>query len=82
TGNTIELQHIPPTVRGITASATISRGSIRNQLKNHEKAAIEEALKQGGSVSQAARILGIPRQTLQYRMKIHGIRAPRLRTGK
>ena len=76
-GNTIELQHIPPTVRGITATTTLARGSIRNQLKSHEKAAIEEALKQGGSVSHAARILGIPRQTLQYRMKIHGIKASR-----
>ena len=79
-GNTIELVHIPPTVRGITATTTLSKGSIRNQLKSHEKAAIEEALRQGGSVSQAARILGIPRQTLQYRMKIHGLKAPRSRS--
>ncbi len=144
-GNTIELEHIPSTVRGITAAAALFRtiaqeshekapgapqplpashsagkngqiphpshfevnakpsgpesgrtdsptqtgnlstpgrgpvshkDSIRSELRSHEKAAIEEALKQGGSVSQAARILGIPRQTLQYRMKILGIAAP------
>ncbi|MGI6620890.1 MAG: sigma-54 interaction domain-containing protein [Bacillota bacterium] len=78
-GDTIEPAHIPPTVRGITATTGLNKGSIRSLLKNHEKTAIEEALRQGGSVSQAARILGIPRQTLQYRMKIHGIKSPRSR---
>ncbi len=109
-GNMIKLEHIPPSVRGITAAAALfqakhtqtyddmrrysesdlnanqidlakiekpSGGTIRNQLKNHERIAIENALLQGGSVSQAARILGMPRQTLQYRMKILDIPVPK-----
>ncbi len=99
--NTIELEHIPWSVRGVTAATWMfktraraglplnsrdeswpahqdnpnisKQESIRDQLKTREKIAVEKALKQAGSVSEAARILGVPRQTLQYRMKILGI---------
>ncbi len=128
--NTIKLEHIPASVKGITAAAAVfksiaesaepgahrqssmhsaldsqanqdvsakeevlksaaskthiynidsldsEKGSIRHKLRVREKAAIEDALKQAGSVSQAARVLGIPRQTLQYRMKILEIPTP------
>ena len=101
--NSIELDHIPWSVRGVTAATWMfktrastgskasseieslgygahnentdisKQESIRDQLRLRERRAVEEALKQAGSVSEAARILGMPRQTLQYRMKILGI---------
>jgi arginine utilization regulatory protein len=54
-------------------SAPTSPSSIKDELRMAEKSAIESALSEGGSISQAANLLGIPRQTLQYRMKILGI---------
>ncbi|MGI6626942.1 MAG: sigma-54 interaction domain-containing protein [Bacillota bacterium] len=108
--NTIELKHIPPSVKGVTAAtwmlktrsldspaldlglgpkteydksvtgtenaAVSDQASIRDELRMRERKAVEEALEHGGSISQAARILGIPRQTLQYRMKILDIAKP------
>lgn len=41
-----------------------------------EKSLIENALKQsGGNVSEAARLLGITRMTIRYRMDKHGLRS-------
>ena len=46
-------------------------GSYHSSMKSFEKGMIEEALyRSGGNKSEAARLLGIPRQTLKYRMKI------------
>ncbi|MFC0045075.1 helix-turn-helix domain-containing protein [Metabacillus iocasae] len=43
---------------------------LKNQMEAHEKQCIEQALKQSnGKVSQAAKLLGVSRQTLQYRIK-------------
>lgn len=47
--------------------------NIKDDLRRREKALIEGALAGGKSVSEAARALGMARQTLQYRMKILGI---------
>lgn len=48
---------------------------LRSQLEAAEREAILRALKEaGGKVATAARLLGLPRQTLQYRMRILGIR--------
>ena len=47
--------------------------NIKDDLRRQEKALIEGALAGGKSVSEAARALGMARQTLQYRMKILGI---------
>jgi len=49
---------------------------LREALRREEKEAITRALAEGKSVAKAARILGIPRQTLQYRMKVLGIPRP------
>lgn len=48
---------------------------LRDRLRREEKAAIEAALRTAGTVAGAAKLLKIPRQTLQYRMKVLGIRA-------
>ncbi|QUL97884.1 MAG: sigma 54-interacting transcriptional regulator [Candidatus Fermentithermobacillus carboniphilus] len=57
-------------------AASCPTGSLKDDLKEQEKRAIEAALRETGSISAAARSLGIPRQTLQYRMKVLGIQKP------
>jgi len=53
----------------------LEQGSYHQMMDDFEKRIIEEALYQsGGNKSEAARLLGIPRQTLKYRMKIHQIK--------
>lgn len=48
--------------------------TLREEARTRERAAIFEALSKAGTVSGAARLMGIPRQTLQYRMKVLGIK--------
>lgn len=87
-GPVIGLEDLPAAVRGIMATASAYKGEkqrspvrleepknigLKDALRQSERQAITEALQKGGSVSGAARILGIPRQTLQYRMKVLGI---------
>ncbi|MCM3671806.1 sigma 54-interacting transcriptional regulator [Mesobacillus maritimus] len=44
--------------------------NLNTKLHQYEKELIEEALNEsGGNIQQAARLLGIPRQTLQYKLK-------------
>lgn len=47
--------------------------TLKELLRDTEREAIVEALNSTGSISGAAKVLGIPRQTLQYRMKRLGI---------
>lgn len=90
-GEFIELEHLPPSVKGVllaksvflgeTTSHTQSAASftreipnLRDTVRNQEKETIEKALKEAKTISGAARALGIPRQTLQYKMKVLGIK--------
>lgn len=44
--------------------------SLRRNVEELEKKLVTEAMKQaGGNINQAARLLEIPRQTLQYKLK-------------
>jgi DNA-binding NtrC family response regulator len=57
--------------------STIAKDELPSSvtLKAAEKAMIENALKQsGGNVSEAARLLGITRMTIRYRMHKHGLK--------
>ena len=57
--------------QGRKADFYLEHGSYHRLMDDFEKNMIEEALYQsGGNKSEAARLLGIPRQTLKYRMKI------------
>ncbi|NPV52337.1 MAG: sigma 54-interacting transcriptional regulator [Firmicutes bacterium] len=52
-----------------TGSNRLAR-PLRHALENLEIEMVNEAMKRaGGNISRAARLLGIPRQTLQYRLK-------------
>ncbi|MBM4762018.1 sigma 54-interacting transcriptional regulator [Bacillus sp. B15-48] len=45
-------------------------GNLKEKLKQYEKRLIEEAMAEsGGNILKASRLLGIPRQTLQYKLK-------------
>jgi arginine utilization regulatory protein len=47
-----------------------SNFSLKENLKRYEKGLIERAMEEsGGNIQKAARLLGIPRQTLQYKLK-------------
>lgn len=65
---------------GGTRAAEAAReeaAELRRSLAHLERAAVQRALEETGwNVSRAARILGLPRQTLQYRMKVLGLRRP------
>jgi arginine utilization regulatory protein len=50
---------------------------LRQNLAYLERAAVERALAESGwNLSRAARTLGLPRQTLQYRIKVLGLSRP------
>lgn len=74
----IGLDSLPPHLFGNRLSFSGDDGTrrfdlgkpMREALAEVEIAMIEQAMLQaGGNISQAAAVLGIPRQTLQYRMK-------------
>lgn len=59
-----------------TAGA-LSPRELRKDLAHLERDAVERALREcQWNLSQAARLLGLPRQTLQYRIKILGLAKP------
>lgn len=85
-GPVLGVDDLPGAVRGILATASMFRQEkrpehppgirgrrLRDSLRDREREEIASALREGGSVSGAARILGVPRQTLQYRMKVLGV---------
>ncbi len=65
---------------GGTRAAEAAReeaAELRRSLAHLERAAVQRALEETGwNVSRAARMLGMPRQTLQYRMKVLGLKRP------
>jgi len=55
------------------------KGSLEGYLEKREQELVQSALNQtGGNVSQAARLLGIKRQTLQHKMKKCGWKGERV----
>lgn len=52
--------------------------SLRDAMLDTERAAVQQAMEQcAWNVARAARLLGVPRQTLQYRLKVLGLERPR-----
>lgn len=57
--------------------APVNPRELRTSLAHLEREAVERALQEcRWNLSQAARLLGMPRQTLQYRIKILGLSNP------
>ncbi|MFZ5827261.1 MAG: sigma-54 interaction domain-containing protein [Bacillota bacterium] len=60
-----------------SGSQAINPRELRKNLTHLEREAVERALREcGWNLSRAARILGLPRQTLQYRIKTLGLKKP------
>jgi arginine utilization regulatory protein len=76
-GETIRLEHLPPHLlpeEGSEPRPEVERRTLREVLAEVEERMIREALDAcGGNIRQAARRLGIPRQTLQYKLQKRGI---------
>ena len=65
--------HLPRVAR-TSAPASRSAERIDDQMASLERGRIEEALRaEGGNISRAAARLGLPRNTLRYRMVRHGL---------
>jgi transcriptional regulator with AAA-type ATPase domain/tetratricopeptide (TPR) repeat protein len=64
---------LPRAPRAPVASARTAQ-SVNDQMASLERSRIEEALLlEGGNLSRAAARLGLPRNTLRYRMERHGL---------
>lgn len=78
-GDAIQARDIVPAHEAMlqeTISEPVSSPSSQMTLDSLEKLHIENALKQsGGNVSEAARLLGITRMTIRYRMDKHGLKS-------
>lgn len=79
-GQTIQLEHLPFHLQkwfenqSVEANISPSEGSLPEILNYYEKKHIKEAMEKcAGNISRAAVLLGIPRQTLQYKLKLHEI---------
>lgn len=81
-GKTIELEHLPDGVRqqgegrpGWAADETAAgRKTLPEILRAVERKCLAQALEQcGGNVTRAALQLGIPRQTIQYKLKVYNL---------
>lgn len=77
-GMELALGDLPPHLqreagKGSAVGSKTGAPGWRQALADAEREAIERALQEArGNVSRAARLLGIPRQTLQYRIKLLG----------
>jgi arginine utilization regulatory protein len=62
--------HLPPMLKKSLSNLSNTRRNLKQQLKQYEKTLVEAAMVESeGNIQKAARILGIPRQTLQYKLK-------------
>ncbi len=66
------MEHLPAMLKGNTSTSrkVIKGYSLKGQIEEFEKNRICEALEQtSGNIKQAAKLLQIPRQTLQYKIQ-------------
>jgi len=80
-GKVIELEHLPSHLlqwvgsqTGDECSLQLDGSSLSEVLNNVEKKYLTDAMEKfGGNISRAAVQLGLPRQTLQYKLKMLGL---------
>jgi DNA-binding NtrC family response regulator len=85
-GELLRTEHLPEGVtspalrdgpRETAGSAPPRSGDVRDEVNEYERVRIVDALAQaGGNQSAAARLLGLPRRTLAYKIARLGIRLP------
>jgi arginine utilization regulatory protein len=81
TGSVIEMEHLPEHIRQYAAETgrevyMLQSGgnSLPEILKIFERTTLIQAMEKcGGNISRAALFLGIPRQTIQYKLKIYNL---------
>lgn len=79
-GTVIGIEHIPEHLRSYSEDhdnplcCQLTGKSLPEIMENVEKNALIQALERSeGNISKAALALGIPRQTIQYKLKIYGL---------
>ena len=78
-GTVIELEHLPSHIRRgrdllSGAEVTLGECSLPIILNKVEIKYLTQAMEQcGGNISKAAMLLGLPRQTLQYKLKMYNL---------
>jgi len=73
-GEIILPEHLPPTVTQAQDGLTDQKASEVRTLREQEREAILEALRRtGGNRTQAAKLLGISRRKLLYRLREYGV---------
>ncbi|HEU4401524.1 MAG TPA: sigma-54 dependent transcriptional regulator [Candidatus Polarisedimenticolia bacterium] len=77
-GPTISLNDLPLEVRqqGLATGLPIEIPDTGISFEALERGLIQQALAKGGNVSRAARLLGLTRRTLQYRLEKFGLSHP------
>jgi DNA-binding NtrC family response regulator len=76
-GDEISIEHLPEGLRRATSSPKPASvvGDVRDDMKDYERRRIVDALAQSsGNQSAAAKLLGLPRRTLAYKMARLAIR--------
>ena len=74
-GNEIRIEHLPPTVRGELHKDDAPASPLRERVDETERRAIVAALENTGwNQSRAARMLGISRRALIYKMERFGLK--------
>jgi transcriptional regulator with AAA-type ATPase domain len=69
-GDRVEREHLPPPLRGATATPANGKGRYREAVDEAKRRVILETLAQtGGNRTRAAALLGLSRQSLLYEMK-------------
>ncbi len=78
----IRAQHLPPSLQTADASHTKYPGTLPDAVSNVEREMIMEALKTTkGHQGKAAKILGVTKRILGYKIKTHGI-SPKVYSAK
>lgn len=83
TGKVIEIEHLPNNLKQMTNKDDFFemnfldesiQSNLPEMLRNIEKSVLRQTLEKfSGNISKTAGFLGVPRQTIQYKLKIYGL---------
>ena len=76
-GHELRVEHLPPAVRGLDAAVPTGETGAISKLDEIERRSVINALEATGwNQSQAARVLGISRRGLIYKLERYGLKPP------